>query len=115
MAIQTSWDEVKTVEHFVEITIMDRQGDILLSTIVTPRRVITLNKHHLGFDEEDLVTGKDKVSVLEIYSKIPRPHTEEFFCLRIFENTSLYQETSKFATIERFNCKRSKFNFQGIS
>jgi len=64
VAVQGCYNEVKMQEHLTEITIMGYQGNILLSTIITPRTFVTINPKHLGFDEEELLDGKDEFNVL---------------------------------------------------
>jgi len=43
---------------------MGYQGDIILSTIITPRVFVTINPSHLGFDEDELITGKDEMTMM---------------------------------------------------
>jgi len=54
----------------VEITIMGYQGNILLSTIIAPRTFVTINPSHLGFEEDDLMTGKDEFITMQEIRRI---------------------------------------------
>ena len=47
----------------MEVTIINYQGQILLSTVVTPRQYVPFNENHAGFPEEEMMQGKDEVSL----------------------------------------------------
>ena len=57
-------------EHEVEVTIMGYQGNVLLSTIIAPRTFVTINPSHLGFEEDELMLGKDEFATLIEIRKI---------------------------------------------
>jgi len=57
-------------EHVVEVTIMGYQGNILLSTIIAPRTFVTINPSHLGFEEDELVLGKDEFTTIKEIGRI---------------------------------------------
>ena len=62
-------------EHLIEVTIMDYPGNILLFTITAPRTFVTINPRHLGFDDEELLNGKDELNILSEIRNIVRGKT----------------------------------------
>ena len=70
ISTQGCYDETTMQEHLVEITIMDYHGRPILSTIITPRVFVTINPKHLGFDEDDLTSGKDEINMMEEIRKM---------------------------------------------
>ena len=70
VAVQGCHNETTMKEHLIEITIMDYQGKILLFTVTAPRTFVTINPRHLGFDEEELLNGKDELDTLSEIRKI---------------------------------------------
>ena len=69
------YDETIMQEHMVEVTIMGYRGNIILSTIIAPRLFVTINSHHLGFEEDDLMNGKDEIAAKEQIRKLVRNKT----------------------------------------
>jgi len=69
------YDETIMQEHMVEVTIMGYRGNIILSTIIAPRLFVTINSHHLGFEEDDLMNGKDEITAMERIRKLVRNKT----------------------------------------
>jgi len=65
-------DETIMQEHLVEITITGYQGNHILSTIITPRVFVTVNPKHLGFEEDDLMKGKDELDIKAKIRKITK-------------------------------------------
>jgi len=72
MSAQGCYDETTMQEHLVEVTIMDYRGNILLSTIITPRVFVTINPSHLGFDEDELMRGKDEMNMAKELRKLTK-------------------------------------------
>jgi len=75
IAAKGCYDETIMQEHLVEVTIMDQQGNVILSTIVTPRVFVTINPQHLGFEEDDLTQGKDEMTTRVEIRKLIRNKT----------------------------------------
>ena len=69
------YDETIMQEHMVEITIMGYQGNPILSTIITPRVFVTINPNHLGFEEDDLMNGKDERTIQKEIGRLVRNKT----------------------------------------
>jgi len=66
------YDETIMQEHLVEVTIMGYQGNTILSTIIAPRLFVTINSQHLGFEEDDLTSGKDEITTMKEIRKLVR-------------------------------------------
>jgi len=63
ISAQGCYNESIMQEHLIEVTISNYQGNIILSTIITPRVFVTINSSHLGFDEDELANGKDEMTI----------------------------------------------------
>ena len=70
ISTQGCHDESIMQEHMIEVTIMGYQGNVILSTIVTPRVFVTINPDHLGFEEDDLTMGKDEFTTIKEIQRI---------------------------------------------
>ena len=75
IAVTGCYDETIMQEHMVEITIMGYQGNTILSTIITPRLFVTINPNHLGLEEDDLINGKDEITMMREIRKLVRNKT----------------------------------------
>ena len=75
ISAQGCYDETIMQEHLVEVTIMGYHGNIILSTIVTPRVFVTINPSHLGFEEDDLIKGKDENTIPRNIRKLVKNKT----------------------------------------
>ena len=75
IAVTGCYDETIMQEHMVEITIMGYQGNIILSTIITPRVFVTINPNHLGFEEDDLMNGRDEMTTKREIRRLVRNKT----------------------------------------
>ena len=75
VSVTGCYDETIMQEHMVEITLMGYQGNPILSTIVTPRVFVTINPSHLGFEEDDLMNGKDEMTIQREIRKMVRNKT----------------------------------------
>ena len=72
ISAQGCYDETIMQEHLVEVTIMDYQDNIILSTLITPRVFVTINPSHLGFDEDELIIGKDEINMMKEIRKLAK-------------------------------------------
>ena len=114
IAAQGIKDNEKETENLLEVTIINYKGQILLSTVVSPRQYVPFNESHTGFPEDEMTQGKDEILVLENIKRLVMQKVIVCYgALNIFRICSISTSlTNDFVDLERSEPLRRRMGNQ---